>query len=114
MTASRCLYKSSDVIPFRYAGTDDGRPATVPFEASPVQVRVVKRPVPDAEDGGTLTVQASGVFRVWVTAEAKRCRLCPQSLCTLRRVESLPHVSTCVQVFSGDVSADAAGSLRLH
>lgn len=88
-------------------------PDILPFQPIPIQLRIVKAPVKRPEFGLVPVVEQSGIYRVWVTSEGERCRLCPRHVCTLTPVVSMPGVSTCIQVVKGDISLAAAATLRL-
>ena len=86
---------------------------TLPFEPAPIHVRLAKGPLPGDEDPHGPWADATAVMRVWITSEARRCKLCLPEHCTLKPIASEPHIATCVQVVTGDVSPGSAASLRL-
>lgn len=88
-------------------------PDVLPFQPTPIDARTAKRLVTRPELGPLPVVEATGLWRLWLTTEARYCTRCPRDACTLRPCPGMPTVSSCVQIVTGDVSAASAATLRI-
>ena len=85
------------------------RRQSLPFEPRPIDVRLNKLR-PASSDG---RVESTSVWRVWRTAEGRRCKFCPSDSCTLKPVPEAPEIATCLVVVWGDVLPGSAATLRV-